>query len=465
MKIRSSMIWLLGGCILLAQAECVRAQDWPQWRGVHRDAHAPGFMSPKTWPKELTQKWKVTVGGGDASPALLADRLYVFTRDGADEVIRCLDADTGREIWKDQYEVQPATPPAGGPHAGPRSSPTVADGKIVTLGVRGTLSCLEAATGKLLWRKDEFHSWPRFFVSSSPLVVDGLCVAQLGGERNGAIVGYDLATGHEKWKWTGGSPGYASPVLISVGDAKLIVALTESKIVAVNLADGKLAWEAPFPAQRMAYNASTPVVDGQTIIYGGSGRGEKAVRIEKQSDKFVTNELWSNPQDSVQFNSPVLKNGLLFGLTQANQFFAIHAQSGTTAWSASAGPAAGAGVSGQPPNGNRGSGERPDSRRRGVGPGGRAGPGAPPGGGSSGGRGRGSRGGRGGGYGNIVDADTVLLALTPTSELVVFEPSDKKYHELARIKVAPTPTYAYPVVSGKRIFIKDQDSVILWTVD
>jgi hypothetical protein len=64
-----------------------------------------------------------------------------------------------------------------------------------------------------------------------------------------------------------------------------------------------------------------------------------------------------------------------------------------------------------------------------------------------------------------VDAGSVMLALTPASELVAFQPSDKAYTELARLKVADSPTYAFPVVSGKRIFVKDQNSVALFTLD
>jgi hypothetical protein len=58
-----------------------------------------------------------------------------------------------------------------------------------------------------------------------------------------------------------------------------------------------------------------------------------------------------------------------------------------------------------------------------------------------------------------------MLALTPSSELIAFEPGDKGYKELARIKVSDTPTHAYPVVSGNRLFIKDKDSVTLWTIE
>jgi hypothetical protein len=74
-------------------------------------------------------------------------------------------------------------------------------------------------------------------------------------------------------------------------------------------------------------------------------------------------------------------------------------------------------------------------------------------------------GGGGGGYGSIVDGGSVLLALTPVSELIAFEPGDKNYKELARIKVADSQTHAYPILSGNRIFIKDKDAVTLWVIE
>jgi outer membrane protein assembly factor BamB len=386
-----------------------------------------GFKAPKTWPKELTQKWKVPVGDGVATPALVGDRLYVFSRQEGNEIIRCLEAATGKELWQDKYESAGGSGPASG-FSGPRSSPTVAAGKVVTLGVRGMLSCLDAVTGAKHWRKDDFQAWPNFHPASSPIVVDGLCIAQLGGRENGALVAYDLASGEQKWKWTGDMPAYASPVLLALGGAKLIVALGDKKLVAVNVADGKLAWEAPFAVQGRGYNAATPIVDGQTIIYGGSGRGFKAVKLEKEGDGFAAKELWSNPEKSVQFNTPVLKNGLLFGLTAGNEFFCLNAQTGQTSWSAPLAPASEAGGAGGPGGG-------------------------------------GGRGGRGGGYGSIVDAGSVMLALTPASELIAFEPSDKAYAERARIKVADSPTHAHPLVAGDRVFIKDKESLALWTIE
>src|SRR5262245_43265193 len=62
---------------LLGAAPSTRGADWPQWRGPNRDAKVSDFKAPKTWPKELKQQWKITVGEGVATPALVGDKLYV----------------------------------------------------------------------------------------------------------------------------------------------------------------------------------------------------------------------------------------------------------------------------------------------------------------------------------------------------------------------------------------------------
>jgi outer membrane protein assembly factor BamB len=468
--------------LVIATAFLAMGADWPQWRGENRAAKATDFKAPQTWPKELTQKWKTVVGDGDATPSLAGDKLYVFAMQDGNEVLRCLNAASGQELWQDKYEAQGATGPASG-HKGPRASPTVVEGKVVTLGVRGMLSCLDAESGKVLWRKDDFRSVPSFFTSSSPIVVDGLCIAQLGGQSGGGVVAYELASGEEKWKWTGDSPAYASPALMTLDGRKFIVAITAGKLVALAASSGELAWETQVggggrggrgrggegggrrrgpdgagqkrgdgdageqrgpagatvqqePGQKRGeggrgrggrgggggmgaggrYNASTPVVDGQTIYYVLPG-GMKAVKLEKQGDKLIGKEVWSNTETTIEYNTPVLKDGLLFGLTAANRFFCVNTETGKAAW---------------------------------IGPGGQAG--------------GGGRGGQGG-YGSVVDAGSVLLAITPGAELVVIEPTDKTYNELARIKVADSPTYAHLVVAGNRLFVKDKDSVAMLTVD
>src|SRR5688572_28125669 len=139
---------------IVATASISMAQDWPQWRGPNRDAKASGFKAPATWPKELTQKWKVSVGGGVSTPAIVGDRVFVFVRQGDEEILRCLNAETGDEVWQAKYAPKESQFRGDDGYTGPRSSPTVADGKVVTFGATGVLCCFDAATGKELWRKD-----------------------------------------------------------------------------------------------------------------------------------------------------------------------------------------------------------------------------------------------------------------------------------------------------------------------
>jgi hypothetical protein len=108
------------------------------------------------------------------------------------------------------------------------------------------LSCLDAATGKLVWRKDPFPKIvPQFFTAMSPIIIDGMVIAHLGGKGNGAVISYDLTTGNQKWQWAGEGPEYASPALLTVEGTKQIVTLAEKSVVGIAVADGKLLWQLP----------------------------------------------------------------------------------------------------------------------------------------------------------------------------------------------------------------------------
>jgi outer membrane protein assembly factor BamB len=410
-KMKSSLRLLAGALLLMTvNQSAVLAQDWPQWRGPDRDGKVTGFTVPAAWPQQLKQLWKVQAGFADATPALVNNRLYVFTRQGENEVLQCLDAITGKQLWQSKgYPAVAATGPAAS-HPGPRSSPAVADGKVITLGIGGDLACFDAQTGKTLWRNEEFKgAFPQFYTSMSPLISSGICVAHLGGPQSGQIVAFDLSSGKVKWKTESEGPTYASPVLLTIDDTKQIVFQAQTKIISLNISDGTLLWElATPPGTGRVQNAASPVADRNKIYYTGLNNGFSAVEIKKEGNIYSVNKLWTNPDISTSYNTPVLKDGFLYGLSNKNRLFCINATNGQTAWADEA------------PHQN---------------------------------------------FGSIVDAGSVLIATSSISDLVIFKPDGKAYSQLAVYKVSDNPVYAYPVLSGNRIFIKDSQSLILYTIN
>jgi outer membrane protein assembly factor BamB len=320
----------------------------------------------------------------------------------------CLNADTGKEIWEYKYPAPVVTgPPAS--HPGPRSTPSVINNKIVTLGVAGTLSCLDAATGKVVWRKEDItHAAPDNWPGMSPLIADGLCIVNLGKKDTGIVVAYDLNTGNEKWRWNGEGPSFSSPSLMTVENTKQVVLLTEKNLIGFSLADGKLLWQVAAPAQQRYFNAASPYINGQTIYYTGSGTGTKAIKVSKLGDKFVTEELWSNTGTGTKFNTPILKDGFLYGFTDQKRTYCINAITGETAWVDNA-------VASD--------------------------------------------------FGTVVDCGSIILGLTSTSNLLVLKPDSKAYTEVVRYKVSETPIYASPVISGSDIYIKDAETLILYKIN
>ncbi len=399
---------LLTACLISTGLGPLVAADWPQWRGPNRDGKAAGFSAPETWPKQLVQKWKVTVGVGDSTPALVGDKLYAFGRQENDEVIQCLEANSGKKIWEERYPAGLVVtgPPAR--HPGTRSSPVVAGGKICALGVGGILSCLDASSGKVLWRKqsaDDYLGIPyKSDTAMSPIIVDGLSIVHVGGKTNGAMIAFDLAGGEAKWKWNGDGTAFSSPVVITVRGTKQLVTLSAKSVVGLSLAEGKLLWRIPFEAAQG--NNTTPVIDGQTVIYTGQGKGMFAVKIEAQGDNFATVPIWTNSTLGARFTTPILKDNLLFGYN--GRLFCADAKTGATLWT--------------------------DATNRGN-------------------------------SAALVDAGQVILATAVSSELVAFKPSAKEYTELARMKVADTEIWAHPVVDGSRIYVRDREIVTLWAIE
>lgn len=400
-----SRICIISACALISVS--VVAQEWTQFRGSGLNNRISGIKTPDKWPQTLTQVWKVNVGTGDASPVISGNRVYLITRQGMNEVAMCLNSETGEELWKSPYPAPAVTGPASS-HPGPRSTPAIADGKVVTLGVSGVLSCFDAQSGKLLWRKENpSNAVPQFFTGTSPLVTDGLCIVHLGTQKKGEVLALNLATGAEKWKWSGDGPSYSSPSLMTIEGKKHVILLTEDKLIALDMADGKLLWQVQAVPQQRFYNCTSPYIDGQMIYFTGQGTGTKAIKVSKEGEYFVPKEIWSNPDVGAKWNTPVLRDGFLYGFTDQRRIYCINAGTGKTAWL----------------------NEEVQSD-----------------------------------FATLLDCGDFLAGLPSTGNLLILRPDSKAYSEIVRYKVTETPVFAFPVLKGNSVYIKDAESLILYRI-
>ena len=116
--------------------------------------------------------------------------------------------------------------------------------------------------------------------------------------------------------WTNTQTAYGGPAMNRVPALDAATNRAVENVVpglaAVNLADGKPLWSTNFSTR---YNASSPVVQGQTLVYAGSSQPTRAVKLEPEGEKLTAGEVWSNRDSSVIYNTPVVKDGLVFGLS------------------------------------------------------------------------------------------------------------------------------------------------------
>jgi outer membrane protein assembly factor BamB len=409
-SLRTGCSWTLA---LLLVGGASAAQEWPQWRGPGRDGRVAGPV-PLSWPRALKPGWKVPVGIGYSSPVVSGRRVFAFAREGENEVASSFDLGSGKVVWRQAYPAPYTVNPAAASHGpGPKSTPAVHGGRLYTLGIGGTLSCFEAESGRVIWRKDfkgQFRdSAPAFGAAMSPAVLDGLLLAHVGGQDDGALTAFDAATGTVRWAWKGDGPGYASPVAADLGGVRQVVTQTQKQLVGLSLATGELLWSLPFTTP-YEQNAVTPVVRGQTVIYSGISRGLHAVRIARRGAGWAAEPAWDTEEVSLYMSSPVLDGGLLFGHShrQKGQFFCVDAATGKTLW---------------------------------LSP------------------------GRQGDNAAVLAARDVLLLLTTEGELIVAKKDARAFAPVASYTVADSATWAHPALVGSTLLVKDTESLVQWRIE
>ena len=252
--IGASVVWCTCAIALTAQTSSL---DYPQWRGMQRDGSASGFVVPAKWPAALTRRWKVEVGEGYATPLVVGDVVYVFTRLNGEEGIIALEASTGRERWRSSYPAPySVAKPAAAHGAGPKATPLFHDGRLFTLGISGLVSAFDARSGKRLWQTPPPKEAPFYGAAVSPLGDKDLVIVHPGDY--GPLTAFDTRTG--AIRWTAGAGGFfASPILVSLEQTQQVVSATQDAVIGVSL-DGRVLWRFPLDTRN---GATTPVLGRQ----------------------------------------------------------------------------------------------------------------------------------------------------------------------------------------------------------
>src|SRR5262245_7498094 len=388
----------------------ILAQDWTQWRGPNRDGALASFTEPKPWPEKLTQRWKVEVGTGYATPLVAGDKIYMFSRQGENEVMSALDGASGKQLWQGGYPASFTMQSAAARHGpGPKSTPILSNGKLYSIGMVGTVTAWDAATGKQLWQKPGTGVVPMYTSHAfSPLIERGLVIFHVGGHMDGALTAYDVNTGDVKWSWKGDGPGYGSPIIAELGGQRQIVTITQGKLVGVDPGNGTLLWERPFVSSNFT-NSLTPILYGQTLIMSNGGP-MTAVSVKKQNDQWITETAWENADVPARFTNAIIVRDMLFGLSSRNsgQYFSVDPKTGKTLWTS------------EP---------------------------------------------RQGGNAALVRAGELVFSLEDDGDLVVFRPGPTAFEPIHRYKVSEAETWAQPAISGNRVFVKDVSTLALWTLN
>ena len=310
------------GCSLLASAMLASGGDWAQYRGANHDGICTENILA-AWPvKGPRVVWNAPTPGGFSCFSVGGGLACTLVLNGDQEACVALNAATGKQVWSVQLGSSKydgggdtgAKDNKGGD--GPRSTPTIDGDRVYVLSAQLALFCLEAKSGKEIWKKDLCQELGgkmiRWQNSTSP-VMDGDLIFVCGGD-GGALAAINKKDGTVAWKGAAETLTHASPIIATILGVKQVIFFVKSGLVSVEPATGKELWRSAFPFK--VSTAASPVVSGD-IVYcsAGYGVGSGAVKIAKSDGKFTATELWRTQGNDLcnHWSTPVCKDGYLYG--------------------------------------------------------------------------------------------------------------------------------------------------------
>ena len=341
-------------------------EDWGPFLGPGGNGHSAAVGIARPWPAAGPRLvWHAEMGEGYCAPAVALGRCVLCDRVGGEIRTRCLEAETGRELWQRRYATDYKD--TFGYDGGPRAAPVIAGDAVVTFGPEGRLACLGLADGGLRWEVDTtatYHVVKNFFgAGAAPVVVaaggERLVVVQVGGSPPGAappsperldlvrgldsgLVAFDLGTGRERWRATGELASYSAPVRARIDGRDVVLAWMRDTFVVVDPATGAVRADFRWRADDLfSAIAASPVVSGSEILLSETyGPGSVLLRLTRTGLEPVRRDpVGARPARSLRSHwaTPVLFAGHAYGSSGRHAGDAVFVctdwKSGAVRWS------------------------------------------------------------------------------------------------------------------------------------
>jgi outer membrane protein assembly factor BamB len=305
--------------MLLASPMDLRAQsgspapsaDWPQWRGVNRDAHVASL--PRTMPS-LKLLWKQPVGNAcDAGIAAAGTLVLVPDHDEKHDYYRCFDAEKGTVVWTRTFSNDREMDYG----AGPRATPLVHRERVYAQGAFGDLHCFELKTGKTLWQKDfrkdfDVAKEPKWGYCTSPLIAGGKLIVNPGGKA--AVAALDPETGKVLWEGEGGKANYSSFIAGMFGGVEQVVGHDDAALGGWDLATGKRLWSVPME-QGDGFIVPTPVNVGGKLLVTDQ-KNETQLFTFSKDGAIVTEPAAKSEDLAPEVMTPVAVGDVVLGVSK-----------------------------------------------------------------------------------------------------------------------------------------------------
>jgi len=333
---------LFGLVAVLGMLSLSQAADWLQWRGARRTGNSQETGLMKEWPKGGPKLlWQLkSIGEGYGAPAVAGGRIYLLSNRGMDnEFVEALSVRDGKQVWATRLG-KVGNPDQKPPFPKARSTPTL-DGRLLyALSSDGDLACLQAATGKPLWRKSlrqDFDGKPGIWAYAESPLVDGNRVVVTPGGSGATLVALDKKTGATVWKSAvpGGDPaGYSSVVLMESGGRKQYVQFLEKGLVGVDAGTGQFLWRYTGMVGSPA-NIPTPVVRDNYVYNANPRRVAGAlVRVNPSPDGAMAEEVYLARGLPNDIGGQVLVGEYLYGTNAEGGLMAAEFATGKVRWKA-----------------------------------------------------------------------------------------------------------------------------------